>query len=54
MDDAGWTHGSSAQRQHWTQTGIDQAHPEACDTFASAVGVSGADQAGPGIDLPAA
>jgi predicted metalloprotease len=28
-----WTHGSSAERQRWLATGVEEGRPESCDTF---------------------
>jgi predicted metalloprotease len=33
-----FTHGSSAERQRWLETGLGSGDPEACDTFASVAG----------------
>ncbi|WP_033340389.1 KPN_02809 family neutral zinc metallopeptidase [Catenuloplanes japonicus] len=37
VDEAAFTHGSSADRQKWFRTGYDSGGPKSCDTFGSAL-----------------
>lgn len=37
VDESAFTHGSSAQREHWLTTGYSTGDPKACDTFGSAL-----------------
>ena len=37
IDPETFTHGTSAQREHWLQTGFDSGKLESCDTFSGAI-----------------
>jgi predicted metalloprotease len=37
VDEQGFTHGSSADRQRWFRTGHDSGNPTSCDTFGNAI-----------------
>ena len=37
VDEQGFTHGSSADRQKWFRTGHDTGDPKSCDTFGNAI-----------------